>query len=527
MYSVEERQKAVDLYLKYGRNAALAIRELGYPKRHALMQWVREYEKTGKLHEKTAGHRGYSEKEKRTAVDFYLEHGKQIKYTLKTLGYPGRTTLKLWIDELAPGNRRVFEGNSTQTRYPDVDKEKAVAALISREGSAAQVAKEFDVRRSALYNWKKQLANDIAVPDMEKNQDGGIKAAAIEEAQEIIRQYEENIARLKEENAALDRELYRKRIEVAVLKKAAEVVKKGEGISLEKMTNKEKTLVIDALRKNFPLKDLLLVMCISKSSYCYSHNALSNDKYRELRVQICQVFNENDGRYGSLRIWMALKRNDVVVSEKVVRRIMKEEKLRVRCVKRKKYSSYKGEISPAVPNLINRDLHADKPNEKWLTDITEFSIPAGKVYLSPLVDCYDGMVVSWTIGTSPNAEMANRMLSAGIAALQEDEHPIVHSDRGCHYQWPGWIELMEEAQLVRSMSKKGCSPDNSACEGFFGRMKNEMFYKKDWRGWTINQFIEEVDTYIHWYNEKRIKMSLGGMSPLEFRKETSNNSEAV
>ena len=86
---------------------------------------------------------------------------------------------------------------------------------------------------------------------------------------------------------------------------------------------------------------------------------------------------------------------------------------------------------------------------------------------------------------------------------------------------------MEEAQLVRSMSKKGCSPDNSACEGFFGRMKNEMFYKKDWRGWTINQFIEEVDTYIHWYNEKRIKMSLGGMSPLEFRKETSNNSEAV
>ena len=86
---------------------------------------------------------------------------------------------------------------------------------------------------------------------------------------------------------------------------------------------------------------------------------------------------------------------------------------------------------------------------------------------------------------------------------------------------------MKEAQLVRSMSKKGCSPDNSACEGFFGRMKNEMFYKKDWRGWSINQFIEEVDAYIHWYNEKRINMSLGGMSPLGFRKETSNNSEVV
>ena len=489
MYSVEERQKAVDLYLKYGRNAALTIRELGYPNRHALIQWVREYEKTGELHEKPAGHRGYSEEEKRKAVDFYLEHGKQIKYTLKTLGYPGRTTLKLWIDELAPGNRRVFEGNSTQTRYPDVDKGKAVAALISREGSAAQVAKEFDVRRSALYSWKKQLADDITVADMRKEHDGEIKVVSIAEAQEIIRRYEENIARLKEENAALDRDLYKKRIEVAVLEKAAEVIKK----------------------------------CISKSSYCYDHNALANDKYRGLRKQIHQVFDDVDGRYGSLRIWMALRRMGITVSEKVVRRIMKEEKLLVRSVKKKKYSSYKGEISPAVPNLIERDFHADKPNEKWLTDITEFSIPAGKVYLSPLVDCYDGMVVSWTIGTSPNAELANRMLSQGIATLQENEHPVIHSDRGCHYQWPGWIELMSDAQLVRSMSRKGCSPDNSACEGFFGRLKNEMFYKKDWKGWSIEQFIEEVDTYIHWYNEKRIKMSLGGKSPLEFRKENFNN----
>lgn len=526
MYSLEERQKAVDLYLKYGRNAALTIRELGYPNRHVLVQWVKEYEKTGRLHEKYAGHRGYSEDEKRRAVDFYLEHGKQIKYTLKTLGYPGKTTLKLWIDELAPGNRRVFEGNATQTRYPDVDKEAAVAALLARDGSAMQVAEEFGVKRSALYEWKKQLADDITIPDMKKKQDSGIRIVSIDEAQEIIRKYEENIARLKEENATLDRELYKKRIEVAVLEKAAEVVKKDEGISLEKLTNKEKTLVIDALRKEFPLKDLLLVMCISKSSYCYSHNALANDKYKELRMQVRNIFEENDFRYGSLRIWTVLKRNGTVVSEKVVRRIMREERLQVRAVKKKKYSSYKGEISPAVPNLLDRDFHADAPNEKWLTDITEFSIPAGKVYLSPLIDCYDGMVVSWTIGTSPNAEMVNSMLAQGIATLNEGEHPIVHSDRGCHYQWPGWIDLMSKSGLIRSMSKKGCSPDNSACEGFFGRAKNEMFYKKNWKGWSIEEFIEEVDAYIHWYNEKRIKISLGGKSPLEFRKENLNNLEA-
>ena len=186
--------------------------------------------------------------------------------------------------------------------------------------------------------------------------------------------------------------------------------------------------------------------------------------------------------------------------------------------RRRGYSSYQGEISPEVENVINRDFHAEKPNEKWLTDITEFSIPAGKVYLSPLIDCFDGMPVSWTIGTSPNSVLVNTMLDDAISTLSEDEKPLVHSDRGCHYRWPGWIERMEKAGLTRSMSKKGCSPDNSACEGFFGRLKNEMFYGHSWKGTSIHDFIETVDQYIHWYAEKRIKMSLGGLSPLDYRR---------
>jgi transposase InsO family protein len=197
---------------------------------------------------------------------------------------------------------------------------------------------------------------------------------------------------------------------------------------------------------------------------------------------------------------------------------MKEEGLVVHSVKRKKYSSYQGEISPAVENVVARDFHADHPNEKWLTDITEFHIPAGKVYLSPLIDCFDGMPVSWTIGTSPDAELVNTMLDEGIKTLSGEERPLVHSDRGAHYRWPGWIERMEKAGLTRSMSKKGCSPDNSACEGFFGRMKNEMFYGYSWQDISIDQFITEVDEYMHWYAEKRVKVSLGGLSPLEYRR---------
>ena len=152
-----------------------------------------------------------------------------------------------------------------------------------------------------------------------------------------------------------------------------------------------------------------------------------------------------------------------------------------------------------------------------LTDITEFSIPAGKVYLSPIVDCFDGMIPSWTVSTNPNADLVNSMLDDYHSKLKEDDKPIVHSDRGCHYRWPGWINRMNKYGYTRSMSKKGCSPDNSACEGFFGRMKNEMFYGRNFVGVTIETFIEIINDYIIWYNTKRIKASLGYLSPMEYR----------
>ncbi len=169
---------------------------------------------------------------------------------------------------------------------------------------------------------------------------------------------------------------------------------------------------------------------------------------------------------------------------------MQGENLIVKTQKRKRYNSYQGEILPSVPNVIQRDFHADKPNEKWLTDITEFAIPSGKVYFSPIVDYFDGMLSCWTIGITPDSTLVNRMLDKAISQLQENEHPIVHSDRGCHYRWPGWIERVEKAGLERSMSKKGCSTDNSACEGLFGRLKNEMFYNKDWTSVSIQKFID-------------------------------------
>ena len=127
------------------------------------------------------------------------------------------------------------------------------------------------------------------------------------------------------------------------------------------------------------------------------------------------------------------------------------------------------------------------------------------------------MVVSWTIGASPDAGLVKSMLDMATATLGESERPVVHSDRGIHYRWPSWIGRMEAAGLTRSMSQKGCTPDNAACEGFFGRLKNEMFYNGQWQGVSVDEFMDILDNYMHLYNKKRIKISLGAKSPLEYR----------
>lgn len=260
-------------------------------------------------------------------------------------------------------------------------------------------------------------------------------------------------------------------------------------------------------------------MGLARSSYFYHRARLdAADKYAEVRRTLTDIFERNHCCYGYRRLQASLNRQRANISEKVVQRLMKQESLVVARPKRRRYGSYLGEISPAPDNLLNRDFRAAAPNEKWLTDITEFQIPAGKVYLSPMIDCFDGMIVSWSLGTRPDAELVNTMLDAAIETVVDTEdRPVVHSDRGAHYRWPGWLSRIADAKLIRSMSRKGYSPDNAACEGFFGRLKTELFYPRNWQSTTIEQFIQAVDSYIRWYNEQRIKISLGSLSPIEYR----------
>ena len=227
------------------------------------------------------------------------------------------------------------------------------------------------------------------------------------------------------------------------------------------------------------------------------------------------AFADSKGGCGYRRIKAVLKTG---VSEKSVRGIMAEEGLVAPVPKRRRYGSYEGETTPAPANLVDRDFTGRASERETARGHHPGSRPGtGRACLSPPVDCFDGKIVAYTAGFSPNAELANRMLEKAASTLPGNARPLVHSDRGCHYRWPGWLGLMERFGLTRSMSAKGCSPDNAAAEGFFGRMKTEAVYPEKWEEHTRNEVLALVDEYIRWHDHERIKQSLGWMSPVQYR----------
>lgn len=462
----------------------------------------------------------YTKEQKERALKEFERLG-SVQAVVTLLGYPSRHTLYDWyrnkIADIADYHGSLDKEYQIKQKYinapnhprnPDANlKLDAIKRCFSLGEGVEYVSRDIGYSRASIYSWyRKYQKFGVAGLMSPKKQ---IKRENIDFNTEPSKQQE--ISELQEQIKQLQ-------MEVDVLKEALNLLKKDPGINITELKNREKAVIIDAVEDKYSLHQLLKCLCMAKSSYYYQRAVMKqSDKYAEIRIRIKIIFQENRNCYGYRRIHGELKKIGITVSEKIVRRIMKEEHLTVPTKRMKKYSSYKGEITPEVDNIINRDFHAEQPNTKWLTDITEFAIPAGKVYLSPVIDCFDGMVVKWNIGTTPDSILVNKMLEDAIGTLLPSEHPLVHTDRGCHYRWTGWIERMQAAGLTRSMSKKGCSPDNAACEGFFGRLKNEMFYGRSWVGVSMDDFINEINSYIEWYNTKRIKQSLGYMSPAEYR----------
>ena len=277
------------------------------------------------------------------------------------------------------------------------------------------------------------------------------------------------------------------------------------------------------LATGLPTSTITRFLEIPRSTWYYHRSRPARAGRGEALRPLVGAAFEECGRRGYRAVHAQLRRGGVRVSEKVVRRLMREMGLTARRGRRRRWSSYAGETSPAPPNLPLRadgthDFRAAAPNELWVTDITEFRLPSGaRCYLSPVIDCFDGRPVAWSIGARPTAGLANSSLEAACATLAPGEAPAVHTDRGCHYRWPGWVAICEANGLARSMSRKGMSCDNARAEGLFGLLKQEFYYARDWRGAALGEFMGALDSWMRWFRSGRISQGLGWMTPDEYR----------
>ena len=506
-YTREQRRRAVELYVRYECCAADVIRELSYPSCEALRMWHRDWleeQRTGIPLTRGERYSRYTLEQKRAAVDHYLTHGRRASRTIRQMGYPSRTLPASWIDELAPGGRRLRHGP-----IPEELKREAVLKVASGEASSCGAAEGLGgVDSSVVRNWKRQLpgrTEGAAVAKDEPEREDATPQADADALRGEIASLNADLERLRAERRVLE-------IRLAIMKGSVELVGKEPGADPDNPTSREKTILIKKVSEALGVnaESLLGEVGIARSTYYYQLKAMTRpDKDRGLLALVREAFENSKRRYGYKRIHLELRSAGIVVSAKRVMRLMTRHGMVPVFRSAKRYSSYRGEIGGAPANLVNRDFHAMNPNELWVPDITEFSIPAGKVYPSPMIDCYDGMPVSWTIGTSLDAALANGMLEDACATLRPGRTPVIHSDRGCHYRWDEWIRICNSHGLTRSMSAKDCSPDNAAAEGFFGRLKQEFFHRRSFQGVTIDEFIRMLDGYMVWYRDKRIKLEYG------------------
>ena len=252
-----------------------------------------------------------------------------------------------------------------------------------------------------------------------------------------------------------------------------------------------------------------------RSTFYYNLKSLhKKDKYSHEKELIAQIFHENKGRYGYRRITMELHNRGCMINHKTVLKLMRQCNLKC-MIRKKKYRSYKGTIGKIAPNILERDFRANKPNQKWVTDVTEFAIQDKKVYLSPILDLYNGEIVSYNISLSPTFNQTMDMLEKAFAKIPKDTKLVLHSDQGWQYQMKRYQLKLQEKGIIQSMSRKGNCLDNAVMENFFGILKSEMFYHKKFE--SVDQLIQEIEDYIYYYNNKRIKGKLKGLSPVQYR----------
>jgi putative transposase len=268
------------------------------------------------------------------------------------------------------------------------------------------------------------------------------------------------------------------------------------------------------LRRQYPLDGLLRMACVARSTFYYQQQRLQvADRHAGLKLKIFELFHRHKGRYGYRRITEALRGSGTCVNHKTVQRLM--GLLQIKSLLRpKKYRSYKGNVGRVAPNVLKRQFEARSPNQKWVTDVTEFNVAGERLYLSPVMDLYNREIIAYQVAKTP-MRLVDQMLQQAVGKLRTTDKPVLHSDQGWQYQMQHYQRKLHEHGVIQSMSRKGNCLDNAAMESFFATLKTEFFYPSRFK--STNDLQKGLDDYIHYYNHDRISLKLKGLSPVQYR----------
>ena len=275
--------------------------------------------------------------------------------------------------------------------------------------------------------------------------------------------------------------------------------------------------MIQKLRQSYGLELLLDIAQLPRATYYYHIKRQTiPDKYLDAKATITAIYHENRGRYGYRRITAELRHRGFGLNHKTVQWLMKEFGLVCR-VRMKKYTSYKGEVGKIAPNRLERKFEAEKPNQKWVTDVTEFHLFGQKLYLSPTLDLCSRDIVSYTLSDKPVLSMVTKMLDEAFTQIPDGTKLILHSDQGWQYQHRQYQQMLCGKGIRQSMSRKGNCLDNAVIENFFGLLKSELFYLQEFQ--SMEHFKQELIAYLDYYNNRRIKAKLKGLPPAVHRQQ--------
>ena len=526
-YSKEYKEEVLGRFHASGMSMREACRALdGFPGQRSLSRFVSD-EESGLLHppalevpgrcEDRRPWESYPLGTKQEALRLLVD-GMEPRCVAKRLNIADASSVRAWASS--------FGGSGEIDARSHVDATPREAAMMFGRGlSVAEIAGRTGASRTTVYRW----LDKEGVVRKRAEKKGGAEDVAKKEGGEGPGEWARAWGELPDDPEE------RARVAEVRLAEALAVLDVLKAPGPGSLSNAEKHRAGERARAaaaKARVDDVLADFRIARSTY-FSQEAIGRkpDKYAALRVRVRAVFEESRQRYGSESVWAKLRdgggtavgvaelapgdlETPVAVSEKVVRRIMREEGLVPVQARRepRRYSSYKGEAGARPANLPLRedgthDFFAEAPGALVVTDVTEFKLDGFKMYLSPVIDCHDGCPLSWSISRRPDDDLTAGSLEKALPQLKQG--CAVHTDGGGNYFSGRWERLCEGNGLVRSMSRKAKSPDNARAEGFFGTLKQEFFYARNWEGVSMNRFIRLLDAYIVWYRDEKIKKSLG------------------